>query len=217
MQASSDIFLGWRRVDGIDDVRRDFYVRQLKDWKGSIDPEQMLPAGLAAYGRVCGWTLARAHARSGDRIAIAAYLGTSPAFDRAIVSFAEAYTDQNQRDYESLKKAVDDGRVTAQDRALKPNTASRRAASKALSARSELRQQLPGRSVLDTRSASGNSDPQPNIPAGGDDDLAVSGGRPPASEAEGAFTFQCGAKRHKLCTEAFEPARRGVFNGFPPG
>ena len=113
MQASSDIFLGWDRVDGIDDVRRDFYVRQLKDWKGSIDPEQMVPAGLAAYGRVCGWTLARAHARSGDRIAIAAYLGTSPAFDRAIASFAEAYADQNQRDYESLKKAVDDGRVTA--------------------------------------------------------------------------------------------------------
>jgi uncharacterized protein (DUF2252 family) len=113
MQASSDIFLGWDRVDGIDDVRRDFYVRQLKDWKGSIDPEQMVPPGLAAYGRVCGWTLARAHARSGDRIAIAAYLGTSPAFDRAIASFAEAYADQNQRDYESLKKAVDDGRVTA--------------------------------------------------------------------------------------------------------
>ena len=113
MQASSDIFLGWDRVDGIDEVRRDFYIRQLKDWKGSIDPEQMVPAGLAAYGRVCGWTLARAHARSGDRIAIASYLGTSPAFDRAIASFAEAYADQNQRDYESLKKAVDDGRVTA--------------------------------------------------------------------------------------------------------
>ena len=114
MQASSDIFLGWERTEGIDGVRRDFYVRQLKDWKGSIDPDQMVPAGLAAYGRVCGWTLARAHARSGDRIAIAAYLGTSPAFDRAIASFAEAYADQNPRDYQALQKAVAEGRVSAQ-------------------------------------------------------------------------------------------------------
>jgi uncharacterized protein (DUF2252 family) len=114
MQASSDIFLGWERTQGIDGVRRDFYVRQLKDWKGSIDPDQMVPAGLAAYGRVCGWTLARAHARSGDRIALAAYLGTGPAFDRAIASFAESYADQNQRDYEALQKAVADRRVTAQ-------------------------------------------------------------------------------------------------------
>ncbi len=113
MQASSDIFLGWERTQGIDGVRRDFYVRQLKDWKGSIDPDQMVPAGLAAYGRVCGWTLARAHARSGDRIAVAAYLGNSPAFDQAIGSFAEAYADQNQRDYQALQEAVAGGRVTA--------------------------------------------------------------------------------------------------------
>ncbi len=114
MQATSDIFLGWDRTDGIDGVRRDFYVRQLKDWKGAIDTDQVVPAGMAAYGRVCGWTLARAHARSGDRIAIAAYLGTSPAFARAIASFAEAYADQNQRDYEALQKAVAERRITAQ-------------------------------------------------------------------------------------------------------
>jgi uncharacterized protein (DUF2252 family) len=114
MQATSDIFLGWERTDGIDGVRRDFYVRQLKDWKGSIDPEAVKPAGMAAYGRVCGWTLARAHARSGDRIALAAYLGTGLAFDRAIASFAESYADQNQRDFEALQRAVADGRITAE-------------------------------------------------------------------------------------------------------
>ena len=114
MQASSDIFLGWVRSDGVDGVRRDFYVRQLKDWKGSVDPDRMIPDSTVAYARVCGWTLARAHARSGDRIAIAAYLGTSPAFDRAIASFAESYAEQNQRDYEALQRAVADGRVTAE-------------------------------------------------------------------------------------------------------
>jgi uncharacterized protein (DUF2252 family) len=114
MQASSDIFLGWERNDGIDGVSRDFYIRQLKDWKGSVDPDRMIPDTTIAYARVCGWTLARAHARSGDRIAIAAYLGASPAFDRAIASFAESYADQNQRDYEALQKAVAEGRITAQ-------------------------------------------------------------------------------------------------------
>ena len=114
MQASSDIFLGWERTDGIDGVRRDFYIRQLKDWKGSVDPDRLVPDAMAAYARVCGWTLARAHARSGDRIAIAAYLGTSPAFDRAIASFAESYAEQNQRDYDTLQKAVKDGRVQAE-------------------------------------------------------------------------------------------------------
>ncbi|HUJ67160.1 MAG TPA: DUF2252 domain-containing protein [Acidimicrobiales bacterium] len=114
MQASSDIFLGWERNDGIDGVRRDYYLRQLKDWKGSVDPDQMIPETTVAYAQVCGWTLARAHARSGDRIAIAAYLGNSPAFDRAIASFAESYAEQNQRDYQALQKAVADGRVTAQ-------------------------------------------------------------------------------------------------------
>ena len=104
-----------RRTDGSlpDDVRRDFYIRQLRDWKGSIDPAQMIPAGMAIYARMCGQTLARAHARSGDRIAIAAYLGTSPVFDRCLVSFAESYADQNQLDYDALQKAVADGRVVA--------------------------------------------------------------------------------------------------------
>jgi hypothetical protein len=114
MQASSDIFLGWERSDGIDGVRRDYYVRQLKDWKGSVDPDRMTPDSAVAYARVCGWTLARAHARSGDRIAIATYLGTSPAFDRAIAAFAESYADQNQRDYQALQTAVAEGRVSAQ-------------------------------------------------------------------------------------------------------
>jgi uncharacterized protein (DUF2252 family) len=114
MQATSDIFLGWDRVEGIDGVTRDFYIRQLRDWKGSIDTDQMIPTGMAIYGRVCGWTLARAHARSGDRVAIAAYLGSGKAFDTAVASFAEAYADQNQRDYDALKQAAADGRVTVQ-------------------------------------------------------------------------------------------------------
>jgi len=114
MQASSDIFLGWDRVDGLDGVRRDFYVRQLRDWKGSADVDQMIPPGMQAYGQLCGATLARAHARSGDRIAIAAYLGTSDTFDKAICSFSETYADQNERDYDALLKAISDGRVIAQ-------------------------------------------------------------------------------------------------------
>jgi uncharacterized protein (DUF2252 family) len=113
MQASSDIFLGWDHVEGIDGVERDFYIRQLRDWKGSVDTDRMVPKGMAAYGRLCGWTLARAHARSGDRIAIAAYLGSSKAFDNAIGSFAEDYADQNQRDYDALLTAVKDGRIVA--------------------------------------------------------------------------------------------------------
>jgi uncharacterized protein (DUF2252 family) len=114
MQASSDIFLGWHRTTGIDGKRRDFYVRQLRDGKGSFDTSQMVPAGLAAYGWFCGWTLARAHARSGDRIAIAAYLGSSDVFDRALVEFAEAYADRNERDHGALVSAVTDGRVLAE-------------------------------------------------------------------------------------------------------
>jgi uncharacterized protein (DUF2252 family) len=115
MQASSDIFLGWLHVEeGIDGGNRDFYGRQLKDWKGSAEIEQMRPSGLAAYGRLCGWTLARAHARSGDRIAIAAYLGKGAAFDRAIVEFSRAYAEQNERDYRALAKAVKSGRITAE-------------------------------------------------------------------------------------------------------
>ena len=115
MQASSDIFLGWLHVEaGIDGVSRDFYGRQLKDWKGSFESEGALPQGMAIYGRTCGWTLARAHARSGDRIAIAAYLGGGDAFDRAIADYSVVYADQNERDYKALKKAVADGRIVAQ-------------------------------------------------------------------------------------------------------
>jgi uncharacterized protein (DUF2252 family) len=115
MQATSDIFLGWLHVEsGIDGQERDFYGRQLKDWKGSAEIEQLAPSGMAAYGKLCGWTLARAHARSGDRIAIAAYLGKSSVFDRAIVEFSHAYAEQNERDYQALKAAVKSGRITAE-------------------------------------------------------------------------------------------------------
>ena len=115
MQASSDIFLGWQRVEaGLDGRQRDFYVRQLRDWKFSVDIEAMIPRGMRMYGEVCGWTLARAHARSGDRIAIAAYLGGSDVFDRAVTEFAAAYADQNERDHKSLVAAVASGRIAAE-------------------------------------------------------------------------------------------------------
>jgi uncharacterized protein (DUF2252 family) len=115
MQATSDIFLGWLHVEsGIDGQERDFYGRQLKDWKGSAETEQMLATGMAAYGKLCGWTLARAHARSGDRIAIAAYLGKGPTFDRAILEFSRAYAEQNERDYRALEAAVESGKITAE-------------------------------------------------------------------------------------------------------
>ena len=115
MQATSDIFLGWQHISsGIDGRERDFFVRQLKDWKGSFAFEAAAPAGAAAYGKACGWTLARAHARSGERIAIASYLGKSGRFDEAIAAFAETYADQNERDYRALQEAVDEGRVEAQ-------------------------------------------------------------------------------------------------------
>jgi uncharacterized protein (DUF2252 family) len=115
MQASSDIFLGWLHVDaGLDSKPRDFYGRQLKDWKGSAEIEQMVPQAMAAYGKLCGWTLARAHARSGDRVAIAAYLGGGDSFDRALVEFSKAYADQNERDFRRLAGAVDSGKLVAQ-------------------------------------------------------------------------------------------------------
>ncbi len=115
MQASSDIFLGWQRIEaGLDGKQRDFYVRQLRDWKFSVDIENILASGLRLYGELCGWTLARAHARSGDRIAIAAYLGGSDVFDRAIAQFAAAYADQNERDHRSLVDAVASGRIIAE-------------------------------------------------------------------------------------------------------
>jgi uncharacterized protein (DUF2252 family) len=114
MQATSDIFLGWvHQPRGLDGQARDFYGRQLKDWKGSAEIEQMVPDGLAVYGELCGWTLARAHARSGDRIAIASYLGGGTTFDRAILEFSMAYADQNERDYKRLADAAASGRIDA--------------------------------------------------------------------------------------------------------
>jgi uncharacterized protein (DUF2252 family) len=114
MQAASDIFLGWTRVTGMDGQPRDFYLRQLRDWKGSADVDTMGASVMTIYARICAATLARAHARSGDRIAIASYLGNSDVFDRAIADFSSAYADQNERDYQALLQAVDSGRVVAQ-------------------------------------------------------------------------------------------------------
>jgi len=115
MQAASDVFLGWHRMNPAPDgVVRDFYIRQLRDWKFSLDTADMTPKGLSDYGEVCAWTLARAHARSGDRIAIASYLGSSDSFDRAIAEFAGAYADQNERDFAALGEAADSGRILAQ-------------------------------------------------------------------------------------------------------
>ncbi|WP_433727681.1 DUF2252 domain-containing protein [Actinoplanes sp. CA-051413] len=114
MQASGDIFLGTRRVQGIDGQDRDFYVRQLRDWKGSAEVEKMRPSGMAAYASLCGWTLARAHARSGDRVAIAAYLGSSDRFEQAVAAFGESYADVNEKDYALLMAAARDGVVPMQ-------------------------------------------------------------------------------------------------------
>jgi uncharacterized protein (DUF2252 family) len=114
MQAATDIFLGWIRIKGLDGVTRDYYVRQFQDWKGSADVDNMLVPGATLYARICGATLARAHARWGDRIAIASYLGTGDAFDRAIADFSAAYADQNDKDYEAFAAAVKSGRLTAQ-------------------------------------------------------------------------------------------------------
>jgi uncharacterized protein (DUF2252 family) len=114
MQASSDIFLGWLRVKDGPDAGRDFYVRQLKDWKGSATLERMSARGLAAYGRLCGWTLARAHARTGDRVAIGAYLGSADTFDRALVEFSRAYAEQNELDFAALGEAASSGRIVAE-------------------------------------------------------------------------------------------------------
>jgi Uncharacterized protein conserved in bacteria (DUF2252) len=113
MQAATDIFLGWVRIKGSDGVTRDYYVRQFHDWKGGADVDTMLVPGATLYARICGATLARGHARWGDRIAIASYLGKGDAFDRAIASFSVAYADQNERDYEAFAAAMKSGRLPA--------------------------------------------------------------------------------------------------------
>lgn len=113
MQATSDILLGWIRARGLDGVERDYYLRQLWDWKGSVEVEGALPSGIKMYGEICGWTLARAHARTGDPVAISSYLGSQDLFDRALSRFAESYADQNQADYQRLAEAADDGRLEA--------------------------------------------------------------------------------------------------------
>jgi uncharacterized protein (DUF2252 family) len=113
MQAATDIFLGWQTIRGVDGVTRDYYVRQFHDWKGSADVDTLLVPGATLYARICGATLARAHARWGDRIAIASYLGKGEPFDQAIANFAAAYADQNERDYAAFSAAVDSGRLAA--------------------------------------------------------------------------------------------------------
>src|SRR5262249_32769551 len=113
-QGASDIMLGWLRSPALDGHERDFYVRQLWDAKGSATVELMEPSTLALYARVCGSTLAKAHARSGDAIAIASYLGTSDVFDQTLSAFADAYANQNERDYDALKQAVASGRIQAE-------------------------------------------------------------------------------------------------------
>lgn len=110
MQAASDIFLGWTKGE---DGNRCFYWRQLRDMKMSADVERMTPTGLTFYGRICGWTLARAHARSGDPVAIAAYLGSGDAFDRSVVDFARRYADQNERDFEEFRSLIRAGHLEA--------------------------------------------------------------------------------------------------------
>jgi hypothetical protein len=114
MQVASDIFLGWLRVKGFDGETRDYYVRQLHDWKGGVEAENLLVPGATLYARLCGATLARAHARWGDRIAVASYLGKGAVFDRSIAAFAVAYADQNERDFERFTRAVASGRLEAE-------------------------------------------------------------------------------------------------------
>jgi uncharacterized protein (DUF2252 family) len=113
MQAAGDIFLGWCVAVGLDGRDRDFYVRQLWDWKRSVEVESLGPAGLEVYAEICGWTLARAHARSGERIGIATYLGGGDSFDRAVCHFAESYADQSERDHATLCDAIASGRIEA--------------------------------------------------------------------------------------------------------
>jgi hypothetical protein len=111
MQAQSDILLGWARGAGMTGSPADYYFRQLHDWKGSFPVEEMSPSAMAIYGEMCGWTLARAHARGGDRVAIASYLGAGDSFDEAMVTLARGYADQTERDHAALRRAIRDGRV----------------------------------------------------------------------------------------------------------
>jgi uncharacterized protein (DUF2252 family) len=113
MQTVSDIFLGWQHMVGLDGQPRDFYVRQLRDWKGSVEVERMVQSAMTIYARLCGWTLARAHARSGDRMAIAAYLGGGTRFDQAVVEFARSYADRTEADHGAFVTAIADGHVVA--------------------------------------------------------------------------------------------------------
>ena len=113
MQATGDIFLGWQRVRSPSGPAEDYYIRQLRDWKLAVDIGQFGPGRLTGYGQMCGWTLARAHARTGDRMAIAGYLGKSDRFERAVAEFAEAYADQTERDHAAMAEAVASGRITA--------------------------------------------------------------------------------------------------------
>jgi Uncharacterized protein conserved in bacteria (DUF2252) len=115
MQATTDIFLGYEKFEGPDGIKRDFYLRQLRDWKGSFEIEGAIPKGLTKYVSLCARALARAHARSGDRVAIASYLGNGPSFDRALAKFAEIYADQNERDYKALQAAHASGRITVEE------------------------------------------------------------------------------------------------------
>jgi hypothetical protein len=117
MQSTSDVMLGWIRLAGIDGAERDFYVRQMWNGKGTADTATMGPRDMTIYARACGWTLARAHARSGDAAAIAGYLGTGDAFDRAMAEFAETYADQNELDYAAFQNAIASGRIEAVDEA----------------------------------------------------------------------------------------------------
>jgi hypothetical protein len=114
MQAATDIFLGWQRINGLDGVTRDYYIRQLHDWKGGMNVDRFRVGGAMHYARLCGETLGRAHARWGDRIAIASYLGQSDRFDQAIADFSAAYADQNEKNYAALVEAARTGRITAQ-------------------------------------------------------------------------------------------------------
>ena len=110
MQATSDIFLGWSKGA---EAGRYFYWRQLRDMKGSAVVELMPPEALTFYGRLCAWTLARTHARSGDEVAIAAYLGTDDEFDRSVTDFSERYAEQNERDFADFTEAIRTSRLAA--------------------------------------------------------------------------------------------------------